>query len=233
MFEAIFRAIGGLLRELGVPRWVFIAILLPLALIGYLRSLRKWLAFLARLRRATAAYGGRGLFGAFFFRPAVRFVVDGREARISYSGWTSVTCMDFSVAPAGRVWIRCRPFSERERSRFRGETVVTGDARFDPAFVVLAAPARFCRDLLDEDTRRHLETLQSIALECLERKGRGRLDSGDLPVSKLEVALGAKGLRIQFGGRPDGEEVDRTIDAGVALCLQTARLSQPNRFPPA
>ena len=224
MSHAILKALYKILESLGIPPWVLWTVVVPLALIGYGIMVRDWFRFLAELRRTTAAYGGRGLLGAFFFTPGVRFTAHGIPARIWHSGWMGVTRLEFRIAPAGRVWIRSRPFSDRERRRFKGEIVTTDDPHFDTSFTAAAAPARFGVELLDTEIRHHLTTLQSVSLAALGRRTEGEFGGSKLPNPKVEVVLDRGGLRLRFDGRPAGEEIERVIRAGAEVARRASEL---------
>lgn len=226
MSHILGKGIFKLLEALGIPAWVLWAVLIPLALIGYYFVVRDWFRFVADLRRATAPYGGRGLFGAMVLRPSVRFSVDGIDARMWHSGWSGVTRLDFRFAPAGRAWIRNRPFSDKERRRFRGEIVATEDPHFESAFTVLAAPARFAADLLDTDGRHHLTTFQSVSHAAVERQHEGEfLTVKSKP--EVEVLLDRNSMRVRFDGRPAAEEVDRVIHSAGVLAKRAAAILRP------
>lgn len=216
-----------ILKALGVPLWVIFAVAGPLALLGYLLIVREWFRFLGDLRKATAAAGGRGVLGALVLRPGVRFTTPQGEASFVYSGWSGRTTMEFRVPAAGRLWVRSRRFSDRERRRFSGETVITQDPRFDTAFSVLSAPLRLGSQLLDTDSRQQLEALQTVALAALGRKTEGEFSTGKLPNPTVELTTNARGLRIRFDGRPAGPEIERVLRAGSDLARRTAEVSRP------
>lgn len=227
MSHLLGKGIFKLLEALGIPAWVLWTVLITLALIGYYFVVRDWFRFVADLRRATGPYGGRGLLGALVLRPSVRFSVDGIDARIWHSGWLGVTRLEFRIVPAGRVWIRNRPFSDKERHRFKGEIVATEDPHFESVFTVLAAPARFAADLLDTDGRHHLGTFQSVSHAAAERQREGELLSGTLPKPKVEVLLDRAGMRVRFDGRPAEEEIDLVIRSAGVLAKRAAAISRP------
>ncbi|MBI3855620.1 MAG: hypothetical protein HY293_08005 [Planctomycetes bacterium] len=218
----MIHAIVKLLQALGIPMWVVWAVLGPLAVLGYAIAVREWFRFLGDLRRTTAAYGGRGLLGALVLKPGVRFSIDGAAAFFAYSAWTGATTLEFRIAPAGRVWIRTRGFSDREQRRFRGELVVTEDPPFEASFSVLGAPARFASEWLDTDVRHHVTTLQEVALASLDRKRKDTLGLEKLPNPRVELALDAKGLRIRLEGRPEGKEIERVLRAAGEVAKRAA-----------
>ena len=223
----MIHAIVKLLEALGLPVWVVWAVFGPLALLGYLLFVLEWFRFLRDLRKTTAAFGGRGLPGVLALMPGVRFRVHDSEARFGYSAWSGTTTMEFRVPAAGRIRVLSRAFSDGERRRFRGETVITGDPQFDASFTVLSAPARFGSELLDTDARHHLSTLQSAALAALERRREGQFTSGKLPNPTVELTTDARGLRIRFHGRPAGPEIERALRAGSELARRTLEVSRP------
>lgn len=226
MHHLVGKWILKLCEALGIPQWVFWAVVGPVALIGYGLMLRDWFHFLGELRRTTASFGGRGLIGAFFFRPGVRCAVNGVDTRIWHNGWLNRTRLELRVAAAGRIWVRSGSFSHRELNRFRGELVQTEDPHFESSFSVLAAPARFAVELLDTDVRHHLETFATIAYASQSRRLEGEFSMTRPQVPTVEILIDREGLRIRFDGQPSGAEIERMIRSAGQVARRAQEISR-------
>ncbi len=229
----------------GVPIFSIIGVVIGLSLLLLERSGRTSL-----LKRISARLGGEhdatGAWGDAL-GPYVTLSFVQRRGGRRPPRWTEI---DVELPRRYPLFLNIRRHSSRDKgANARGSMVdlEIGDAMFDDAFLVEAAPADVVRRLLTPQMRRFLESFRNVELTTPpEREGIVRLALGgwtyklDELDEALDVAVGlASGLRQAFidaeaetpavlgRGSPFREELDDAParDAHARREAEVARLS--------
>lgn len=148
---------------------VFIATLYSAAESGRLGKLDRIARELQGQRLANQA---QGTYGGI----PVLYTLGSRGTSSNWEAWTEV---DVAIPPAYPLAIHVRRHRPRDQSLIaRGDMidVQVGDPKFDPLFLVEAAPADVVRILLDPETRGYLASHGEVELDTFtERDGSGKL----------------------------------------------------------